>query len=43
MTGYKSWVELLTILDEEVPDEDRLQALKAMNTLRGCHFVNSLL
>jgi hypothetical protein len=28
--GQKSWVELLTILDEEVPDEDRLEALKAM-------------
>lgn len=28
--GKKSWVELLTILDEEIPDEDRLEALKAM-------------
>ena len=28
--GYESWVELLTILDEEVPNEDRLDALKAM-------------
>ncbi len=28
--GGKSWVELLTILDEEMPDEDRLEALKAM-------------
>jgi hypothetical protein len=28
--GGKSWVELLTILDEDVPDEDRLEALKAM-------------
>jgi hypothetical protein len=28
--GQKSWIELLTILDEEVPDEDRLEALKAM-------------
>jgi hypothetical protein len=28
--GYKSWVELLTVLDEEVPDEDRLEALNAM-------------
>jgi len=28
--GCKSWVELLTILDEETPDEDRLDALKAM-------------
>lgn len=27
--GYKSWVELLTTLDEDVPDEDRLEALKA--------------
>jgi hypothetical protein len=28
--GQKSWVELLTIIDEETPDEDRLEALKAM-------------
>jgi hypothetical protein len=28
--GAKSWVELLTILDEAPPDEDRLEALKAM-------------
>ena len=28
--GYKSWVELLTILDEETPDRDRIEALKAM-------------
>lgn len=28
--GYKSWVELLTVLDEEVPDDDRLEALNAM-------------
>ncbi len=28
--GYKSWVELLTILDEESPDAERLEALKAM-------------
>lgn len=28
--GEKSWVELLTILDEEIPDEDRLEALNAM-------------
>jgi hypothetical protein len=28
--GYKSWVELLTTLDEEIPDEDRLEALGAM-------------
>jgi hypothetical protein len=28
--GYKSWVELLTVLDEEIPDEERLEALKAM-------------
>jgi hypothetical protein len=28
--GEKSWVELLTVLDEEVPDEDRLEALNAM-------------
>jgi hypothetical protein len=28
--GYKSWVELLTILDEETPDAERVEALKAM-------------
>jgi hypothetical protein len=28
--GFKSWVELLTIIDEDMPDEDRLEALKAM-------------
>jgi hypothetical protein len=28
--GYKSWIELMTILDEESPDEDRFEALKAM-------------
>jgi len=28
--GAKSWVELLTILDDETPDENRLDALKAM-------------
>jgi hypothetical protein len=28
--GYKSWVELMTVLDEETPDEDRAEALKAM-------------
>jgi hypothetical protein len=28
--GFKTWVELLTILDEETPDEDRAEALKAM-------------
>jgi hypothetical protein len=28
--GFKSWVELLTIIDEETPDADRLEALKAM-------------
>ncbi len=28
--GEKSWVELLMVLDEEVPDEDRLEALNAM-------------
>jgi hypothetical protein len=28
--GYNSWVELLTILDEETPDDERLEALKAM-------------
>jgi hypothetical protein len=28
--GAKTWVELVTILDEESPDEDRAEALKAM-------------
>lgn len=28
--GFQSWVELLTIIDEDTPDEDRLEALKAM-------------
>jgi hypothetical protein len=28
--GEKSWVELITTLDEEIPDEDRLEALSAM-------------
>ncbi|MFZ0911664.1 MAG: hypothetical protein WBQ76_02420 [Candidatus Korobacteraceae bacterium] len=28
--GYQSWVELLTIIDNECPDPDRLEALKAM-------------
>jgi hypothetical protein len=28
--GFKSWVELLTTIDEDTPDEDRLGALKAM-------------
>jgi hypothetical protein len=28
--GEKSWVELLTILDQEIPDDDRLEALNAM-------------
>jgi hypothetical protein len=28
--GFKSWVELLTIIDEDMPDADRLDALKAM-------------
>jgi hypothetical protein len=28
--GYQSWVELLTIIDNERPDPDRLEALKAM-------------
>ena len=28
--GFKSWVELLSIIDEEAPDADRLEALKAM-------------
>jgi hypothetical protein len=28
--GYQTWVELMTIIDEEAPDGDRLEALKAM-------------
>ena len=28
--GYQSWVQLLTIIDNECPDPDRLEALKAM-------------
>jgi hypothetical protein len=28
--GFKSWVELLKVIDEEAPDEDKLEALKAM-------------
>jgi hypothetical protein len=28
--GFQSWVELLSIIDEDTPDEDRLEALKAM-------------
>ena len=28
--GYQSWVELLTVLDSETLDEERLEALKAM-------------
>lgn len=28
--GYDTWVDLLKIIDEETPDEDRLEALKAM-------------
>lgn len=28
--GYKTWVDLFKIIDEESPDEDRLEALKAM-------------
>src|SRR5689334_15409740 len=28
--GYNTWVELLGIIDDDVPDEDRLEALKAM-------------
>jgi hypothetical protein len=29
-TGYQSWVELMSIIDSELPDEDKLEALKAM-------------
>lgn len=28
--GYQTWVELLTIIDEDTPDAERLEALKAM-------------
>lgn len=28
--AFNSWKELFTVIDEETPDEDRLQALKAM-------------
>ncbi len=28
--GFKTWVEFMTIIDEESPDADRLDALKAM-------------
>lgn len=28
--GFHTWVELMTIIDEEAPDADRLEALKAM-------------
>jgi hypothetical protein len=28
--GFQTWVELMTIIDEESPDADRLDALKAM-------------
>jgi hypothetical protein len=28
--GFQTWVELMTIIDEETPDNDRLDALKAM-------------
>jgi hypothetical protein len=28
--GYNTWVDLLKIIDDECPDEDRLEALKAM-------------
>jgi hypothetical protein len=28
--GFQTWVELMTIIDKEAPDADRLEALKAM-------------
>src|SRR5262249_8674650 len=28
--GYNTWVDLLKLIDDECPDEDRLEALKAM-------------
>jgi hypothetical protein len=28
--GFQSWVELIQIIDDDTPDEDRLEALKAM-------------
>jgi hypothetical protein len=27
--GYKTWIDLLKVIDDEAPDEDRLEALKA--------------
>jgi hypothetical protein len=29
-SGFQTWVELFTVIDEETPDEERLEALKAM-------------
>src|SRR5216117_1657378 len=37
--GFKSWVELLKTIDEETPDADRLEALKAM--FYGANKVNA--
>jgi hypothetical protein len=28
--GFQTWVELFSVIDEETPDEDRLEALKSM-------------
>ena len=28
--GFQTWVELFTVIDEETPDQERLEALKAM-------------
>jgi len=37
--GYQTWVELLSIIDEDTPDVDRLEALKAM--FLACNKVNA--
>jgi len=37
--GYQTWVELLTVIDEDIPDQDRLEALKAM--FLACNKVNT--
>lgn len=37
--GYQTWVELLSVIDEDTPDKDRLEALKAM--FWACNKVNA--
>lgn len=37
--GYQTWVELLSVIDEDTPDQDRLDALKAM--FLACNKVNA--